>query len=138
MKIKNSKKLWKIKPRPFICARFHQNPSTSAVSTTVWSSSKIWFSDILPHFLKEFIKETRQKSENLKIWNFQNHVSRDLAKIFKIARELPVDLGELKKVVKKNWKKCFPISLKTGSRNEHIWYFASFSKIRICPMFKIL
>ena len=138
MKIINSKKLWKIKPKPFICTRFHQNPSTSAVSTVVWSSSKIWFSDILPHFLKEFLKETRQKSGNLKIWNFQNHVSRDLENIFKIACKLPVDLGELKKVVKKFWKKNFPISLKTGSRNEHISYFSSFSKIRICPMFKMM
>ena len=81
-KINFSNFFWKIKPRPFICTRFHWNPLTSAISIDFRSSSKIrfsifWVSFSLRNSLRKWGKNP--KSENLKFSKV--YISRSRADI---------------------------------------------------------
>ena len=69
MKIKIFNFFCKIKPRPFICTRFHWNPLTSVISIDFRSSSKIRFSIFWVSFsLRKSLRKwgKNPKFENLK------------------------------------------------------------------------
>ena len=108
MKIKIFNFLRKIKPRPSICTRFHQNPLTSAISIDFRSSSKIrfsifWVSFSLRNSLRKWGKNP--KSENLKFSKV--YISRSRNAIWKIIKTFFWHwmLDQVSK--KKNWKKLF-------------------------------